>query len=303
LVFTLIRLNREYRVESAILDRVREAQVRGATNFARHKVFVFVSSLDLAVLAALRYGRSLRPFELKAVHFMVDEAHANRLRQRWEDLGMDTTLKVIDCPDRRITRAAQELVTEASSEPGTGVTVLLPRRTYAPLLGRLLHDRTADRIASVISRLPQAAATIVPYDVQSRIRAAFPDMPEERITEAFERILVRLAGDEAAALTTYNQPPPTPNAVPIGSLVPGQLATVQGRLHEIAVRTRRGRTTVTGEVEDDTGTLVVEFHGAQHDIEPSQQVRLHGRIRLDPESYDLLMLDPDYQVLQQTTDD
>jgi hypothetical protein len=215
---------------------------------------------------------------------------------------MATTLKVIDCPDRRITRAAQELVIEASSEPGTGVTVLLPRRTYAPLLGRLLHDRTADRIASVISRLPQAAATIVPYDVQSRIRAAFPDMPEERITETFERLLSRLAGDDAE-LAARIQPTPKPNAVPIGALVPGQTATVEGRLREISVRTHRGKQIVSGEVADDTGTVVVEFHGPHDDIEPSQQVRLHGRIRLDPETYALLMLDPDYQVLQQTTDE
>jgi hypothetical protein len=303
LVFTLIRLNREYRVESAILDRVREAQVRGATNFARHKVFVFVSSLDLAVLEALRYGRSLRPAELKAVHFMVDEEHANRLRGRWESLGMATTLKVIDCPDRRITRAAQELVIEASREPGTGVTVLLPRRTYAPLLGRLLHDRTADRIASVISRLPQAAATIVPYDVQSRIRAAFPDMPEERITETFERLLVRLVGNEAGALTDYNQPSPVQDAVPIGTLLPGQVATVEGRLREISIRSHRGKRIVTGEVADDTGTMAVEFHGAHDDIEPSQQLRLRGRIRLDPDNYALLMRDPDYQVLQAATDE
>lgn len=143
----------------------------------------------------------------------------------------------------------------------------------------------------------------MPYDVHSRIRAAFPDMPEERITEAFERLLFRLVGDEAAALTTYNHPTPTADAVPIGALLPGQIATVEGRLREISVQTRRGKTVVTGEVEDDTGALVVEFHGPHDDIEPSQQVRLRGRIRLDPESYDLLMLDPEYQVLQETTDD
>ena len=45
------------------------------------------------------------------------------------------------------------------------MTLLLPRRTYSPLLGRLLHDRTADEIAEVVSRLPHAAATIVPFDV------------------------------------------------------------------------------------------------------------------------------------------
>jgi hypothetical protein len=302
LVFTLIRLNREYRTESAILDRVRGAQDH-RTNFVRHKVFVFVNSLDLAVLEALRYGRSLRPAELKAVHFMVDEDHANRLRKRWESVGMDTTLKVVDCPDRRISRAAQELVVEESTQPDTGVTVLLPRRTYAPLLGRLLHDRTADRIAGVISRLPQAAATIVPYDVQSRVRAAFPGLPEERLTAAFERLVAKLAGDEQQDLHEHNQPEPPADARPIGSLLPGKPATVEGRLREISTRGHGNRTVLVGEVADDTGTLHVEFHGTHEDIEPGQQVRLRGTVSLfkdsDGDSDTMMMSDPDYEVIEE----
>jgi hypothetical protein len=54
-------------------------------------------------------------------------------------------------------------------QPDTTVTVLLPRRTYSALLGRLLHDRTADKIARVISRIPGASAQIVAYDIGSRI--------------------------------------------------------------------------------------------------------------------------------------
>jgi amino acid transporter len=300
LVFTLIRLNREYRAEAAILERIREAEVR-SVNFARHRVFVFVSSVDLAVLEALRYGRSLRPSELKAVHFMVDETHANRLRKRWEAVGLDVTLRVIDCPDRRITRAAQELVVQATADEGTGVTVLLPRRTYAPLLGRLLHDRTADRIASVISRLPRAAATIVPYDVQSRIRAAFPNMPEERITGAFERLLARMSGDPEPALRQHDEPTPPKDAVPIGSVVPGQLATVVGRVHDIDTRNRRGTPSVTAEIVDDSGSLIVRFHGTHDDIEPGQQLRLSGRIQLERDSHDVLMTDPRYEIVQEAT--
>jgi hypothetical protein len=37
------------------------------------------------------------------------------------------------------------------------------------LAGRLLHDRTADNLARVISRIPGASAQILTYDVQSRI--------------------------------------------------------------------------------------------------------------------------------------
>ena len=52
-------------------------------------------------------------------------------------------------------RAAQELVEQAKRDyPDTMVTVLLPRRMYSPLADRLLHDRTADKMARVISRDP-----------------------------------------------------------------------------------------------------------------------------------------------------
>ncbi|HJQ48716.1 MAG TPA: hypothetical protein VJ870_20680 [Amycolatopsis sp.] len=125
---------------------------------------------------------------------MLDRLHAERLQQRWQQLHLDLPLRIVDCPDRRLTRAAQKLVADATRERGTGVTVLLPRRTYAPVLGRLLHDRTADRMAKGISQLEHAAATIVPYDVQSRIRRAFPQLPEERVTAAVERLADRIAG-------------------------------------------------------------------------------------------------------------
>jgi hypothetical protein len=78
-------------------------------------------------------------------------------------------LDFVDTPDRRLTRAAAELVSREAAVPGTQVTAVLPRRTYSPLLGRLLHDHTADKIAAAVSQIPHAAATIVPFDVRSRI--------------------------------------------------------------------------------------------------------------------------------------
>ena len=79
------------------------------------------------------------------------------------------SLEFIDCPDRRLNRAAAELVSREAETPGTQVTAILPRRSFS-LLGRLLHDRTADKIAGVVSRVPNAAATIIPFDVQNRVR-------------------------------------------------------------------------------------------------------------------------------------
>jgi amino acid transporter len=169
LVFALMRLNRQYRAEASVLAMSRTDDPELARH-ARHRVFVFVDSVDLAEIEALRYGKGLHADELVAVHFVVDPAHAARLQQRWERFDHDTRLRVIDCPDRNLSRAAHELVLQALDDhPDSKVTVLLPRRTYSPLLGRLLHDRTADKMAKVISPIPGASAQILPYDIKSRI--------------------------------------------------------------------------------------------------------------------------------------
>ncbi len=187
LVLALMRLNRQYRAEASVLEMSRSARPDVARHL-RHRVFVFVDSVDLAEIEALRYGNGLHADELIAVHFVLDAAHAARLQQRWEHFEHDTRLRLVGCPDRHLARAAQELVLqEFDSHPGTTVTVLLPRRTYSPLLGRLLHDRTADKMAKVISRIPGASAQIVPYDIKSRIaqvtRTAGADVPiAEKIT-------------------------------------------------------------------------------------------------------------------------
>jgi amino acid transporter len=82
MVFVLIRLNREYRAEAAILEKFRTDRP-DRVRYPRHRVFALVNGLDLAVLEALRYGRGLRAHELTAAHFVVDAAHAARLRKRW----------------------------------------------------------------------------------------------------------------------------------------------------------------------------------------------------------------------------
>jgi amino acid transporter len=169
LVFALMRLNRQYRAEASALEMSR-TEPPEFTKHGRHRVFVFIDSVDLAEIEALRYGKGLHADELVAAHFVLDAAHAARLQQRWQHFDHDTALRMVECPDRQLSRAAHELVRQAlNNHPGAKVTVLLPRRTYSPLLGRLLHDRTADKIAKVVSRIHGASAQIVPYDINSRI--------------------------------------------------------------------------------------------------------------------------------------
>jgi amino acid transporter len=183
LVYALIRLNRQYRAEASVLEMSRTERPELA-KYARLRVFVFVDSVDLAEVEALRYGKGLHADELTAVHFTVDADHSAQLQERWRHFEHDTSLRVIDCPDRHLSRSAQELVLQVKRDhPDTKVTVLLPRRTYSALLGRLLHDRTADKMARAVSRIPGATAIIVPYDVESRIARVDPDALAEQVKQ------------------------------------------------------------------------------------------------------------------------
>jgi amino acid transporter len=181
LVYGLIRLNQQYSAEASVLEMSRTERPELA-KYARLRVFVFVDSVDLAEVEALRYGKGLNADELLAVHFVIDADHAAQLQERWQHFEHDTRLRIIDCPDRHLSRAAQELVLQVKREhPDTKVTVLLPRRTYSALLGRMLHDRTADKMARAVSRIQGATAIIVPYDVESRIARVNPDALAERV--------------------------------------------------------------------------------------------------------------------------
>ena len=80
----LIRLNREYGMEADVLEHIGSRnRPPDPPTYARRTVFVFVDDCDLATLAALRYARSLRPTTLRAVHFVIDSAQADTLRQDW----------------------------------------------------------------------------------------------------------------------------------------------------------------------------------------------------------------------------
>jgi hypothetical protein len=300
LVFVLIRLNREYRAEAAILQAFRTDRPE-VVKYARHRVFVLVNSLDLAVLAALRYGKGLRADDLLAVHFMIDSEHAAELRKRWDNFDLDTRLRVVDCPDRRINRAVQVLVTTARNEhPNTNVTVLLPRRTYAPGLGRLLHGRAADKIVRAVSRVPDAAATIVPYDVQSRIREAFPDILEERITRKVEKFGARVLQSDNQTLEAYEHPEQPATVIPVDSVIPGRRATVEGRVSQVEDISKRGRTFRWIVVGDESGEIRVTFRPGRSgdDIQPGQLLRITGKV-YQSGTRQASMLDPTYQVIEQ----
>jgi amino acid transporter len=163
IVFGLVRTNREYRTEDAVLEEGAAIQACEAQILRRNVVVILVDRIDLATARAIQYARSLTPDDLRAVHFNIDHLRADALIERWRRLGLSRLpLDVIDCPDRRLSRASLELAAELA-DGETEVSLLLPRRSYGKAWGRILHDQTADRIVEVVSQLDHVNATIVPF--------------------------------------------------------------------------------------------------------------------------------------------
>ena len=289
-VIALIRLNREYRTEARVLETISERRassggVQRPPNYSRRVVIVFVDDFDLSTVAALRYAKSLRPTVVRAVHFVIDTAKAEQLRVAWLP-DRHVSLEFIDCPDRRLNRAAVELVRREAETPGTQVTAILPRRSFSPLLGRLLHDRTADKIAGVVSRVPNAAATIIPFDVQNRVHVLHerqavqdgqapgsvttpPGPPADGATAERQDVQTTAAAttpgdgkpEPLPGAGTYDRPAPPPDATPLGSLHQPGRAIVEGRVRVVEIRSVERNSVLACEISDSTGDLTALFYG------------------------------------------
>jgi amino acid transporter len=179
-VWALTRINRQYRTEAAALHEATPTAVTDRPSWRRHIVYVLVDSLDLAVLKGLRYAHQLRPDEIRAVHFMIDEKHTHSLMAHWEDTaGTTVPLEVVACPDRRLRRAVLDLAARVTHGGETALTLLVPRRTYAPFLGRILHRGTGDAMARTLEDLPNVAVTVLPFDVEKAVASMAAGRPPE----------------------------------------------------------------------------------------------------------------------------
>ncbi len=281
----LMRLNRRYMDESRSLDLIswiRKDQA-DAPHYGRHTVLVLVDRLDQAVLRGLRYAGALRPTSITAVHLMIDDQVADKLQEDWirYRIGDRVPLTIVECPDRRLVRAASQLALDTVIEDRAEVTVLLPRRTFRRVSQRLLHDRTADRVAAAVGRIPHVAATIVPFDTTLTHEAVerIEAMQRKRAKQAALPAMrpVEKAAEEAEHV--HLSEPRSDGTTPIGEIEWKDLVSVAGRIRSVKVGTTAGRS-LEVELCDDTGGLRLLFFGRTQipGLEPGATLRASGRV-------------------------
>jgi hypothetical protein len=202
----------------------------------------------------------------------------------------------------------------------------LPRRSFRPI-GRFLHDRTADKIAGVVSRVPNAAATIIPFDVQNRVRilaerqaardghapvaVASQPGPSADGPSADGPSAVKQDLESAVAAATprperieplpgaggYDRPIPPPGVAPIGSLHQPGKATVEGRVRVVEIRSVERNSVLACEISDSTGDLTALFYGRSRipGLMCGSRVRLRGPVGIKHGAP--VMVNPAYELI------
>jgi amino acid transporter len=290
MVVSFLRLRRQYAKEQSALD-VKQEQER-ATTIARHDVTVLIDSVDIATVGAVRYARSLKPRNLKAVHFVIDDLRAEQIAKAWaaSDALDDVTLELIDCPDRRLPNAAVDYAIKMTEKADVELTLLLPRRAYSRFLGRLLHDRTAEAIAAPISQLPRVVATIVPFDVENILSSA--PLVMEKPKQEIKKVAPVATPVSAGPISHYAE-----DVTPIGSVQWRKRAQVQGKVTSIKPAPSSAAPVLEIELWDQSGGITLQFLGRREiaGLEVGTELRAEGMV--GEENGSLKILNPSYELL------
>jgi amino acid transporter len=289
----LIRFNRQYERED---QAFAASSTRGEMHIRMNRVVVFVESYDLATERALQYCNTLNPYSIRAVHFDIDPMVTKRLEAAWgapNTASAAVSIEIVECEDRRVDRAALELVADVVRDPDVFCMVILPRRGFSSSLQRLLHDRTADQIASAVMHVPRTAATIVPYRmVRSHLTEG--EASEEPMSDEVTRGGVREDGHLEADLKLARR---SIDSTKIGGLREREFAEIAGRVRSMAISHESGAQELRCVIADSSGSVTLVFQGRSHVPGIERGTRLLVRGTVTSLRREAVILNPQYEIV------
>src|SRR4029079_3899056 len=257
MVYGLVRLNRAYAAEDLELHEDAQAMAEAHT-MRTHAVVVLVDNLDAATARAIQYARTLQPDDLRAVHFDLDSWKTSRLVAGWTELGFSRfPLDIVECPDRRMPRAALELAADITADRDTELTILIPRREYTKVWHRLLHDRSSNAIVAALGDTPHCNVTIVPYHL-GRTRPNNEPAPVASSPTMTTPFKVAKTGPAANHISATELPTARTR---IADLSSRQRSTVAGRVRAFRVQPWGGNPALECTLADEPASITVVFFG------------------------------------------
>jgi amino acid transporter len=289
----LIRFNRQYEREERAFA---STSAIGVMTIRMNRVVVFVDNYSLATERALQYCNTLNPYSVRAVHFDIDPLVTKHLEEIWgspNTASAGINLEVVDCEDRRLDRAALELVADIVRDNDVFCMVILPRRGFSSRLQRLLHDRTADEIAAAVMHVPRTAATIIPYR-SGRTRLAEGDVLEQPMSDEVARGGHRAASHLEADLKLAAR---SAGTEPIGGLRERDATEIAGRVKSMSISNVSGSHELRCVIADNTGSVALIFQGRSSVPGIERGTRLLVRGTVTSLRREAVILNPQYEIV------
>ncbi len=290
---SLLKFHKQYERELHAFESTASSE---PMNIRTNRVVVFVDHYDLATERALQYCNTLNAYSVRAVHFDIDPMVTHSLEERWgrpNTASESVSLEVVECEDRRLDRAALELVADVVRDPDVFCMVILPRRGFVSRLQRLLHDRTADAMAGAVMQIPRTAATIIPYRA-SRRRLAEGDLTEVPISDEVVRGGVREESHLEADLKLAER---SGGAAPIGGLRERNFVEIAGRVRAMTITRENGTSDLRCMIVDNTGSVALIFQGRTVVPGIERGTRLLVRGTVTSLRREAVILNPQYEIV------
>jgi hypothetical protein len=136
----------------------------GAMQGWRHVAVLLVSNVHNATARSLRYAKSLRPDELRALHVEADTHGTEEVLEAWNELNPGVRLEVLPSPYRQIASPIHGYVRDILEQsPRTFVTIVIPELVVRKRWHRLLHNQTALTLKGTFLFEPSVVVSAVPY--------------------------------------------------------------------------------------------------------------------------------------------
>ena len=294
--YGLIRFNKQYEREVSAFEATATSE---KMNIRMNRAIVFVDYYDLATERALQYCNTLNAYSIRAVHFDIDPMVTKRLEDRWgapNTASAGISLEIVECEDRRLDRAALELVADVVRDPDVFCMVILPRKGFISRLQRLLHDRTADSMAGAVMHVPRTAATIIPYR-SGRTKLEKGAVIEAPLSDQVARGGVR---EDAHLEADVKLAQRSGDASPIGGLQERSFAEIAGRVRAMTITKERGLHELRCVIADNTGSVTLVFQGRSSVPGIERGTRLLVKGTVTSLRREAVILNPQYEIVAST---
>jgi amino acid transporter len=262
---------------------------------------VLVSKLHLPTLRALAYARATRPARLEAITVEVDEAETARLKEEWEQAGIEVPLTVVSSPYRDITQPVMAYVKRLRLDsPRDIVTVFIPEYVLGHWWEQILHNQSALRLKARLINMRGVVVASVPYQLQSSRARQQDPLPRTGPAPAVRSgtggaggsgAVIRrgplrrlstgreaLEAEEVRAEISHQAD--TPDCIPIAETRARELVNLTGTLRAVTLRPRGPSMTMEADLWDGTGSVTLVWLGRRDipGIAPGRRIVVRGRL-------------------------